>query len=103
MLDDDVLRFDVAVHHARLVSVPERGQELDPERRRDLGGQGPAIVQNLAQGLPAEKLDDEGYCSASVSEETSKTSTMFGCRSFATAFASAPKRRATSRESRRCG
>ncbi len=66
------------------------------------GGSGARSFKSLRSVAPRTSSTTRNF-SASSADETSKTSTMFGCRSLATACASTTKRCATSADSRKCG
>ena len=59
MLEEDVLGLHVAMDDAGAVRVRERAEQLDGERRRDLGRERARLLQELAQRLAADELDDE--------------------------------------------
>ena len=87
----------------RGVGVRQRREELEREGRGDLGrhrarASAAACAASSRAGAPPTR-----YCSRSSASLTSNTSTMFGCRSLATACASVLNRETTSFESRRCG
>ena len=59
MLEEHVLGLHVAVHDAGGVRMRKRTEQLDGERRRDLGRQRAATSGSLAQRRAAHELDDE--------------------------------------------
>src|SRR4051794_15077896 len=59
MFEEHVLGFDVAMHDARTMRMGERAEQLERERRRDLGRKRAGLLYELAERLAANELDDE--------------------------------------------
>jgi hypothetical protein len=59
MLDDDVLRLDVAMDDSVSVGVCERPEQLDADRARNLRGERPLDLKDLAERTTAEELDNQ--------------------------------------------
>ena len=58
LLDQNVVWFQIAMHHTSFVCVGERARNREPHLHRRLNAQ-PSLQQNLPERYPRHKFEDE--------------------------------------------
>ena len=103
LVDEDVLRLEIAVDHPRRVRVHERVCERAPDERSELGEPEPHLGRERPERPPADELRDEVALDRRRRPRSRRSRRCPGWESRATARASREKRARDSGAAARCG